>query len=70
VPGSKNRFTTLVLKRGGKEVAPVDRSTTLGGRFTFDYPAFAATAGISLDLVGQLRTVACTIDAPVMRSLR
>jgi hypothetical protein len=71
VPGSKNRFTTLVLKRGGKQIAPVDRSTTTGGgRFTFDYPAFAATAGITLDLVGQLRTVACTIDAPVMRRLR
>ena len=39
VPGSKNPFTTLVLKRGGREVAPVDRSSTgTGGRFTFVLP--------------------------------
>lgn len=71
VPGAKNPFKTLVLKRGGREVAPVDRSSTgTGGRFTFDYPAFAATAGIGLDLVGGVRTIACTIDPAVMKSFR
>jgi hypothetical protein len=71
VPGNKNPFTTLVLKRGGREIAPVDRSSTgTGGRFTFDYPAFAATAGITLDLVGKARTISCTIDPAVMRTFR
>jgi hypothetical protein len=71
VPGSRNLFTTLVLKRGGREVAPVDRSSTgTGGRFTFDYPVFAPTAGITLDMVGKTRTISCTIDSAVMKTFR
>jgi hypothetical protein len=71
VRGSKNAFTGLVLKRGGREIAPVDRSTTPGGgRFTFDYPAFAATSGITLDMAGKVNTISCTIDASVMKTFR
>jgi hypothetical protein len=71
VRGSKNPLTALVLKRAGREIAPVDRSLNdNGGRFTFDYPAFAATAGITLDLVGRVSTISCTIDQSVMRTFR
>ena len=55
VRGSKNPITNLVLKRGGRVVMPVDRSVDdSGGRFTFDYPAFAATEDVTLDLVGRV----------------
>lgn len=69
VRGSKNAFDTLVLKRGGKPVAPTSRELTTH-RFTFDFPAFAPTAGITLDLVGTDRTVSCSIDAATLRLMR
>jgi hypothetical protein len=69
--GSKNPLTGLTLKRAGQAVAPVDRSLDSGGgRFTFDYPAFAATGDVTLDLVGQMRTVSCLIEQSVLAQLR
>jgi hypothetical protein len=70
VRGSKNAFTDLVLKRGGKRVLPVDRSVSGGGRFTFDYAAWAPTSTVTLELVGKTRTIACTIPPAVLRSFR
>jgi hypothetical protein len=74
-PGSKNVLTDLVLKRGGKSLTSVDRSLTAGGgRFTFDFPAFAVDAttasSVTLDLVGKSKTVSCTIDAAALRQFR
>jgi hypothetical protein len=71
VRGSTNAFKTLVLERAGHAVAPVDRSVTEnGGRFTFDYPAFAANGSVTLQLVGQARTLSCVIDPAVLLRLR
>jgi hypothetical protein len=71
VRGSANAFTDLVLKRGGRTVAPVSRtSMDGGGRFTFDFPAFAATANVTLELVGKTRTIACLIEQPVLAQFR
>lgn len=71
VRGSKNPITGLVLKRGGRTVTPVDRSITdAGARFTYDYPAFAATAGVTLDMVGRTKTVSCLIPKPVLKQFR
>jgi hypothetical protein len=71
VPGATNTLKTLTLERGGHVVAPVDRSLAdKGGRFTFDYPAFAATGSVTLDLVGTTRTISCVIDQPVLATLR
>jgi len=71
VRGSKNVISELVLKRGGRAVAPVDRSVNeSGGRFTFDFPAFAATADVTLDLVGRAKTVSCLIEKSVLTLLR
>lgn len=71
VRGSTNTFSDLVLKRGGRTVAPVSRTLMDGGgRFTFDYPAFAATTGITLDMVGKARTMSCVIDQPVLAQFR
>lgn len=71
VRGAKNVLTDLVLKRGGKPVTPTSRSVSTGtSRFTFDFPAFAPTAGVVLDMIGKERTVVCTIDAATLRRMR
>ena len=71
VRGAKNVFTDLALKRGGKAVAPVDRSVSDGtGRFTFDYSAWAPTSSVRLDMVGKARTISCVIPPAVLRQFR
>ncbi len=71
VRGSKNVFSELVLKRGGKVVAPVARAAeTGGGSFTYDYPAFAPTATLTIEMVGKTKTVSCTVAPAVLRSFR
>jgi len=71
VRGSKNPMTNLVLSREGHVVMPVDRSVDeTGGRFTFDYPALAATADVTLDLVGRLKSISCLIDKTVLAQFR
>ncbi len=71
VRGANNVLTDLVLKRAGRPVAPVDRSLADGGgRFTFDFPALAATAGVTLDLVGRAKTISCSIDKAVLAQFR
>src|SRR4051794_10213783 len=61
--GAKNVLTNLVVRRGSAAVAPVDRSLSNGGgRYTFDFPAFAATGGLTLEMVGKERTISCSID--------
>jgi hypothetical protein len=71
VKGSSNAFTDLVLKRGGRTIAPVSRTNMDGGgRFTFDFPAFAATANMTLELVGKTRTISCLIEQPVLAQFR
>ena len=69
--GSKNALTDFVVKRGAKPVMAMERSLADGGgRFTFDYPAFAATAPVTLELVGKERTLSCVILTSVLRQLR
>ncbi|MDR1990757.1 MAG: hypothetical protein LBQ09_11080 [Acidobacteriaceae bacterium] len=71
VRGSTNTFTGLVLTRGGTAVPPVDRSLgSGGGRYTFDYPAFAPTSGITLELTGKTSTMSCVIDREVLAQFR
>jgi hypothetical protein len=71
VRGSQNPLKDLVLKRGGRVVAPTSRSVAAGdARFTFDYPAFAATAGVTLELVGSTKTISCAIDQSVLTQFR
>ncbi len=69
--GSKNALNDFVIKRAGKAIAPTERSIAGGGgRFTFDYPAFAPTAPVTLELVGKDRTLSCVISSTVLRQLR
>jgi hypothetical protein len=71
VKGAKNALAALVVKRGSKPVDPVERSVSAGGgRFTFDYPAFAPTTPVTLELVGKERTLSCVIPTAVLRQLR
>jgi hypothetical protein len=71
VRGSKNAFSDLILKRDGKTVAAAARSPVEGGmRITYDYAAWAATADITLDIVGKAKTVSCVIDRTVLAQMR
>ena len=71
VKGSANPFSDLVLKRGGRAVAPVARTALDGGgRFTFDFPAFAANGAVTLDLIGKSKTISCLIEPSVLAQFR
>jgi hypothetical protein len=71
VRGSKNAFSDLILKRAGKAVAAAARSPVDGGmRITYDYPAWAATADITLDIVGKSKTISCAIEKAVLTQMR
>jgi hypothetical protein len=71
VRGSKNVFKGLVLTRGGKTIAPVDRLLDAGGgKFTYDYAAWAATADVTLEMAGSAQTLRCTIDQTVLAQMR
>jgi hypothetical protein len=69
--GGKNALTDFVVKRGGKPVMAMERSLSAGGgRFTFDYPAFAPTAAVTIEMVGKERTLTCALPTTVLRQLR
>ena len=68
-PGSKNTLTGFVVKRGGKPVSSVSRSVATG-QFTYDYPAWAPTSRVTIEMVGKTRTVSCVIPAAVLAQLR
>ncbi len=71
VRGSRNTFTDFVLKRGSQAITPVARSLADGGgRYTYDYPAFAATGSLTLEMVGRTTTLSCVIDQTVLAQFR
>jgi hypothetical protein len=71
VAGSKNPIETVEIVRGGRTVKPVSKAVDGSrGTFTFDFPAFAPTSGITLQLVGRARTITCAIDRAVLGRLR
>ena len=69
--GSKNAIKSVVVKRGGKLIQPTAQTSAPGdSRFTFDFPAFAATSGITIDLVGSTSTVSCQVEQAVLSLFR
>jgi hypothetical protein len=69
--GSKNALSDFAVVRGGKRVMPMERALSGGGgRFVFDYPAFAPNGSVTLEMIGKERTVACVIPSAVLRQLR
>lgn len=71
VRGSRNQITAVVIKRGGKTIEPASHSFD-GGRasFTFDFPAWAPTADISIQMTGKTATKSCLISKTVLARLR
>ena len=70
-PGSTNAIKGVLIKRGGKTIEPLARALDpTGGKFTFDFPAFAPTADITIDVAGTLRTRSCAIERPVLTMFR
>src|SRR3954468_10459384 len=71
IVAAKNPLTGLVIKRGGTVVQPATQSVDAGGgRFIFDFAAFAPTAGLTIEMRGRARIVTCAIDKAVLAKLR
>jgi len=69
--GSKNAITGVVVRRGGKTIEPTAKAVdATGGKFTFDFPAFAPTSDITIELTGRLRTHTCLVEQPVLTTFR
>jgi hypothetical protein len=71
VRGSKNPLAKFTLKRGASVVAPV--ASTLdsgGGNFIYDFPAFAPTGTVTLEMAGKTRTQTCVISPAVLARFR
>jgi hypothetical protein len=69
--GATNALSDFAVLRGGKRLMPVERALSGGGgRFVFDYPAFAPTGSVTLEMTGKARTVTCVLSAAVLRQLR
>jgi hypothetical protein len=68
---AKNPVTAAVIKRGGRVVKPATQSLDGGGgRFIFDFPAFAPTEDISIELTGRARTETCLIEKSILSKFR
>jgi hypothetical protein len=71
VAGSRNPITTVAIKRGERVVKPATQSLEAGsGKFIFDFPAFAPTEDITIELVGRARTQSCVVEKPVLTMFR
>jgi hypothetical protein len=68
---AKNPITTVTIKRGASAVKPVTQSLESGGgKFIFDFAAFAPTEDITIELAGRARTITCAADKSVLASFR
>jgi hypothetical protein len=71
VAGSKNPLTAVAIKRGAQVVNPATQSFDGGGgRFIFDFPAFAPTAALTIEMTGKTRTISCSVDQAVLAKFR
>jgi hypothetical protein len=70
--GAKNPIAGVTIKRGGATVKPVTQSLESGGggKFIFDFPAFAPDADITIELAGRARTITCAVDTSVLATFR
>jgi len=66
-----NPVVDVHVRRDGKIVQPLARSPTASDtRYTFDYPAWAATTDIDLEIVGRTRPVLCRIEKNILAQMR
>jgi hypothetical protein len=71
VKGSTNPITGAAIKRGGCVVKPATQSLDEnGGRFIFDFAAFAPTEDITIELTGRARTQSCLVERSVLTLFR
>jgi len=71
VRGSKNPITAVFVRRGGRVVKPATQTVAGGGgTFIFDFPAFAPTGNLTIELVGQAGTIKCSVDRSVLARFR
>jgi hypothetical protein len=69
--GAKNPITAVTIKRGGRTVKPATQSLDGGGgRFIFDFPTFAPTEDITIELAGRGRTQTCLVDKTILSKFR
>ena len=69
--GAKNPVTAVVIKRGGRAVKPATQSLDGGGgRFIFDFAAFAPTEDITIELTGRARTETCLVEKSILSKFR
>jgi len=69
--GSKNAITAVSIARGGRVIKPATQALDApGGRFIFDFAAFAPTSDITLELAGSNRTISCLVEKSVLARLR
>ena len=69
--GSSNPITAVSIKRGGRVVKPATQSLEGGGgTFIFDFPAFAPTEDITIELAGRSRTETCLVARSVLTMFR
>jgi hypothetical protein len=71
VKGSKNSIASAAIKRGSATVKPATQSVdATGGRFIFDFAAFAPTSDITIELTGRAATRTCTVEQAVLKAFR
>ena len=71
VKGSKNAVTAVSIARGGRVIKPATQALDApGGRFIFDFAAFAPTSDVTLELTGSSRTIRCLVEKSVLARLR
>jgi hypothetical protein len=70
-PASKNALTGMQIERDGQTLKPISQFMDAGvGNYTYDFPAFAATTDITIEMIGKARTVSCAIAQPVLAQMR
>jgi hypothetical protein len=68
---SKNPVVDVQVKRDKKVLQPAARAVTAAeGRFTFDYPVWAPTTDIDLEVVGKVKPMMCHIEKDVLERMR
>lgn len=68
---AKNPIAAVSIARGGQTIKPVAQAMdTNGGKFTFDFAAFAPSAPITIELAGRTRTLRCAVGAAVLATFR
>jgi hypothetical protein len=71
VKGSTNAITAAAIKRGGKTIEPTSKSIDgAKGSFTFDFPAWAPTADITIEMVGKTGTKSCLVPRSLLQRFR